>query len=279
MLSAHAVSVRYPGAERAALEQVSAAVQRTRLLAVVGPNGSGKTTLLRALLGLVAPAHGRVELDGRAVAAWAPAERARLIGVVSQREEIPPAWRVRDVVMFGRYPWLGAFAAPGARDHAAVARALERCDVAGLVDRRVDTLSGGEWQRVRVARALAQEPQLLVLDEPTAALDLGHEMDLFELIRRLIDEGLGGIVVTHHLNLAARFADEMLLLAEGRSEAYGAPDAVLDRERLTAVFGWPVVLVRAPEGIPQIIPERRPRPPLGEPATAGRPARPPKDHP
>lgn len=260
MLRATRATVRYAGAPGPALHAVSAEVRSNRLLAVVGPNGSGKTTLLRALLGLVPVAEGTVELDGRAVHDWPPAERARRVGVVSQREEYPFAWRVREIVMFGRYPWLGSFLAPRASDEEIVARAMVRCDVAGLGDRRIDTLSGGEWQRVRVARALAQEPRLLVLDEPTAALDLGHEMDLFELVRRLIDDGLGGIVVTHHLNVAARFADEMLLLADGQPVARGTPREVLDPALLSTVFGWPIRLAESPEGAPQIVPERRPGP-------------------
>jgi iron complex transport system ATP-binding protein len=128
-------------------------------------------------------------------------------------------------VFLGRYPHLGPIAPPRAQDWSAVERALQRADVLPLADRRIDTLSGGEWQRTRVARALAQEPEALVLDEPTAALDVRHEMEVFELIRELVGTGLGAIVVTHHLNLAARYADRMLLLEEGRVAAEGRPDA------------------------------------------------------
>jgi iron complex transport system ATP-binding protein len=259
MLEAAAVTVHYPGAARPALVEASVTVAPRRLVAVVGPNGSGKTTLLRALLGTVRPAAGQVRLDGRPVAAWPARERARLVGAVSQREEYPFAWRAEEVVTFGRYAWLGPLEPPGPRDREVVATALARCDVTHLRDRRIDTLSGGEWQRVRVARALAQEPRLLVLDEPTASLDLGHEMDLFELVRRLVDDGLGGVVVTHHVNVAARFADEMLLLAEGATVARGTPEDVLQADRLSAVFAWPIRLARSPEGAPQVVPERRPR--------------------
>lgn len=259
MLEAQAITVWYPGSTGPAIREVSAAVRPRHLLAVVGPNGSGKTTLLRALLGSVPVAAGRVTLEGRPVRNWQPALRARLVGVVSQREEYPFAWRAEDVVMFGRYPWLGPLAPPGAPDRTIVETAMARCDVTYLRDRRIDTLSGGEWQRVRVARALAQEPRFLLLDEPTASLDLGHEMELFELVRQLIDEGLGGIVITHHLNVAARFADEMLLLAGGVAMARGAPAEVMEAGRLSAVFGWPILLTVAPEGGPQVVPERRRR--------------------
>jgi iron complex transport system ATP-binding protein len=134
---------------------------------------------------------------------------------------------------------------------------MARCDVTRFARRRIDTLSGGEWQRVRIARALAQEPRLLLLDEPTASLDIGHEMELFELIRDLVADGLGAAVVTHQLNVAARFADELLLLANGSTEAQGPPESVLEAERLSRVFGWPVRIGRAPEGAPQVIAERR----------------------
>ena len=123
--------------------------------------------------------------------------------------------------MLGRYASLGPLATPGAADHAAVAEALERCDVTGLADRSIDALSGGEWQRVRLARALAQEPRILVLDEPTTSLDVRHEMELFELVRRLVDDGLAGLVITHHINLAARFADRMILLEPGPHRGRG----------------------------------------------------------
>jgi iron complex transport system ATP-binding protein len=152
-----------------------------------------------------------------------------------------------------------------ALDHAAVARALERCDISGLGRRRVETLSGGEWQRVRIARALAQEPRLLILDEPTASLDLGHEMELFELIRSLTGEGLAALAVTHHLNLAARYADRMLLLDQGRTAALGSPAEVMQAELLSRVFRWPVAVRPLEEGPPQVLPLRPPARPRDYP--------------
>jgi len=257
ILRAGNVVVRYPGAAAPALDGVDLEVHPARLEALVGPNGSGKTTLIRALLGLLRPARGQLTLDGKPVAAWRPAELARVVGVVTQREELVFAWRVDEFVMFGRYARLGPLAPPTREDRAAVERALDRCDVLDLRERRVDTLSGGEWQRVRIARALAQEPRILVLDEPSAALDVGHEMEVFELVRHLVDQGLAGLVVTHHLNLAARFADHLTLLRRGQVAAVGTPEAVLRPELLTAVFQWPISVTRLPDGAPQVVPDRK----------------------
>ncbi len=260
MLAARDVSVRYPGAAQPAVDGVNLTVAPGELVAVAGPNGSGKTTLIRALVGMVPLASGSVTLDGRPIGAWRPVERARRIGFVSQREDNPFAWRVAEMVAFGRYAWLPALAPLSAGDREVIGRAMTRADVGHLESRRVDTLSGGEWQRVRIARALAQESRVLLLDEPTAALDFGHEMEIFELVRELVGEGLAAVVVSHQLNLAARFADRLQLLDRGRVAAQGAVDDVLDAALLERVFGWPVVIDRRIDGVPQFIPQRKPRP-------------------
>lgn len=256
MLSARALTVAYPGASRPAVSDVTFEVGAGELLAIVGPNGSGKTTLLRALLGLVAAKGGTAEVDGRPVHAWRRDQLARVVGVVTQREDTVFPLRVAETVMLGRYARLGPIAPAGPDDRAAVAGALLRCDVADLADRRVDELSGGEWQRVRVARALAQEPRALVLDEPTASLDVRHEMELFELIRMLATGGLAAIVVTHQLNLASRFADRILLLDAGRQVGLGRPAEVLTHGALTSVFRWPVAVTMWSDGSPQVVPLR-----------------------
>jgi iron complex transport system ATP-binding protein len=254
-LEAGGVAVRY-GRGGLALDGVSCEVGAGRFLAVVGPNGSGKTTLVRALCGLVALEAGEVRVEGRPLAEWSRAALARVLGVVSQGEEILFPLRVAETVMLGRYARLGPLAPAGAADRAAVTEALVRCDVESLADRTIDSLSGGEWQRVRLARALAQEPRVLVLDEPTTSLDVRHEMELFELMRRLVDDGLAGLVVTHHMNLAARFADRMILLSRGRVAAEGRPGEVLRSEILGEVFGWPVAVTAWCDGSPQVVPLR-----------------------
>lgn len=260
IIAARDLTVRYRGAAdadvEAALDRVSIGVRAGELVAVTGPNGSGKTTLLRALLGLVPIARGEARIDGRPVGEWGRAELARTVGVVAQREESPFPLRVDETVMLGRYAHLGPVAPAGQRDREAVRRALERCDAWALRERQVDTLSGGEWQRVRVARALAQEPRAVMLDEPTAALDVRHEMELFELFRELVADGLAALVVTHQLNIAARYADRIVLLDRGRVAAEGLPSQVLERRTLAAVFGWPVAVTTWHDGSPQVVPLR-----------------------
>ena len=257
ILTLEDVRYRYPGAARDALQDVSLSVAPGQFHAVLGPNGSGKTTLVRIALGAVPPLMGRADVNGRSASEWSRQELARIVGVVPQREDNLFPQRVRETVVLGRYPHLSLWGRESAADHAAVERALAACDVVGLADRWVWTLSGGEYQRVRVARALAQEPRLLVLDEPGVSLDLKHEMGLFELVRGLVDRhGLGVLMITHQLNLAARFADTVLLLDEGRPAAAGTPAEVLTREVVERVFAWPVAM-ESVDGRPQMIPLRQ----------------------
>ncbi len=256
ILEARSIAVRYRGRAPLALDRVSCRVGSSELVAVVGPNGSGKTTLVRAMLGLLPLERGSVLVDGQPVGSWTRPQLAQIVGVVGQQEEAVFRLSVAETVMLGRYAHLGPLAQPRELDRAAVRSALERCDIDELADRPIDALSGGEWKRVRVARALAQEPRALVLDEPTASLDIRHEMELFELIRQLVDGGLAGLVITHHLNLAARFADRILLLDRGSVVADGVPSAVLNRETLSRVFEWPVDVRVWSDGSPQVVPLR-----------------------
>lgn len=251
------VHYRYPHSDRDALAGVSLTIGAGEFHAVLGPNGSGKTTLVRLALGAVVPDAGTALLDGRPAHGWPRNAMARVVGVVPQREDNLFPQRVRETVLLGRYPHLSAWGKERPEDEAAVDRALAACDVAPLADRWLWTLSGGEYQRVRIARALAQEPRLLVLDEPAISLDLRHEMALFELVRGLVDRGgLGVLMITHHVNLAARYADAILLLAAGRPAGVGAPNAVLTREAVERVFGWPVTIA-SQDGRPQMIPLRQ----------------------
>jgi iron complex transport system ATP-binding protein len=253
------VTVRYGEQGAPALDRVSVEIAAGATTAIVGPNGAGKSTLLHVLLGLVAPSAGTVHFRGRAVDAWPRAELARAIGAVPQ-EEVPPfPLTVRALVAMGRYPHLGAWQRERGEDRDAIADAMRQCDVDALAERAVGTLSGGERQRARLARALAQRPQVLALDEPTAALDVRHEMAIFELLREVTASGLTVVMVTHHLNLAARYADAVVLLDRGRVVAHGAPAAVFTPARAESVFQWPVRIVPHPgpgpdTGAPQIVP-------------------------
>ncbi|MFN8651113.1 MAG: ABC transporter ATP-binding protein [Gemmatimonadales bacterium] len=254
ILSGDGLTVRYPGVERAALDRVRVTLAPGELVAVVGPNGSGKTTLLRALVGSAALAAGSVQVEERPLASWTPRALSQVIGVVTQREDILFPLTVRETVELGRYARLGVLADPGAEDAAAVDEAMRRADVLGLAARRTDTLSGGEWQRVRIARALAQHPRALLLDEPTAALDIRHEMEVFELVRKLAGEGIGTLLVTHHINLAARYADRLVLLDHGSVVAEGPPRAVLQSGIVSQVFEWRVAVTDWCDGAPQVVP-------------------------
>jgi iron complex transport system ATP-binding protein len=257
ILQATGATYRYPGAATPALAEADFGLQGGELVGVVGPNGSGKTTLVRMLLGVLPPDSGGVHAGGRPIGEWSRADLARLVGVVVQREEPAFPLRVRQAVMLGRYPHLSMLGAPRAADHEAVRQAMERCDVAALADRWVATLSGGEWQRVRIARALAQQPRALVLDEATANLDLRHEMEVLELAAELTRrERLAVMVVTHHVNLAARFVDRLVMLDRGRIQSSGPPGETLTRATLERVFGWPVHIVEW-DGVPQVVPLRK----------------------
>lgn len=249
--------VRYPRASRDALAGVSFDAPRATLTAVVGPNGSGKSTLVRAIVGRVTPSGGRVLIDGIDAASIARRTLATRVAVVTQREDLAFPAAAREYIALGRYPHLGDWRALDADDRAAVDRAVALAGVEALLDRGVDTLSGGEWQRVRLARALAQGGDALVLDEPTTFLDIAHEMAVFELLHRLAAAGQAVLLVSHQLNLVARFADRIVLLSHGRVAAAGTPDDVMQASILEPVYEWPLVVTRDPAvGAPALLPLR-----------------------
>lgn len=260
VLRARDLTFRYPHGERDAVGGVSLDVAAGEMVALLGPNGSGKSTLLRLLLGALKPAEGDVSLMDRAIDDWRREDVARAVGVVTQSEELAFPVTVRELVAMGRYPHLGAWRREGTADRAAIGRALERCGVTALAGRSVLELSGGERQRARVARALAQEPRTLLLDEPSASLDIAHEMSLFELLAELRGDGVTIVLVTHNVNVAARYADRLVLLDRGRIAAAGAPAGVLTREIIEPVYHWPVV-IRHEDDAPQVVPRRRGRQP------------------
>jgi iron complex transport system ATP-binding protein len=253
---------RYPEAAAPALRDLSLEIRPGRTTAVLGPNGSGKSTLMRVLLGLMDPSRGTVTFGGRRVGEWGRGALARAVGVVPQGEEAVFPIPVRELVAMGRFPHLGPWRREREADRRAIGAALGRADVAHLAARPLGTLSGGERQRVRIARALAQEAPTLALDEPTAALDVAHEMAIFELLRDLARGGRTVLLATHNLNLASRYADRLVLLDGGAVAAEGPPAAVLTRETIERVYGWPVEVVPHPgpgpdAGAPQVVPLAR----------------------
>jgi iron complex transport system ATP-binding protein len=210
-------------------------------LALLGPNGGGKTTLLKTMLGLLRPQKGSVTIDGRELSSIPIAERARLVAYVPQAHAGTFAFRAIDVVLMGRTAHTGIFSAPSARDRRIAADMLEQLGIGHLAERPYTMISGGERQLVLVARALAQQPRFVVLDEPTASLDFGNQGKVMRQIRLLTQQGLGVVFTTHDPNQALRYADRCALLGEGRILAYGKPQDVLTREALAGLYGADVV--------------------------------------
>jgi iron complex transport system ATP-binding protein len=241
-----------------ALDDVTLDVASGEVVGVVGPNGSGKTTLLRAVHGLLVPLRGSVLLEGRALRDISAREIAAAVGAVPQHSRDGFGFTVQEIVMMGRYPHQHPLAGDSPADVAAVRSALERTRTWHLRARPLEALSGGERQRVLLARALAQNPRVLLLDEPTAHLDLRFQLEMMDLVADLSGGGLTVIAALHDLNLAAMYCRRLVLLAEGRVIAAGSPEDVLRPDRLRAVYGAEVVVAVHPvTGRPSITVLRR----------------------
>jgi iron complex transport system ATP-binding protein len=234
------------GGERV-LEGVDAAVPRGSFVGLVGPNGAGKTTLLKAVTGAVTPDAGRVELDGDPVADLSSRETSRRVATVPQNPSLSFEFDVREVVEMGRTPHLGRFERVGDDDRRTVQQAMERTAVTEFADRPVGEVSGGERSRVLLARALAQATPALALDEPTASLDINHQLRTLSLVRELVDDGKTAVAAIHDLDLAARFCDRLVVLAGGRVLAHGPPEEVLLETTVRDAFDTTAAVARAPE--------------------------------
>jgi iron complex transport system ATP-binding protein len=215
---------------------VSLSVRSGELVAVLGPNGAGKSTLLRVLAGVLAPSEGTASLFGKPLGTMSRRDIARDVAVVAQSEEVAFGYTAFDVVMMGRAAHQDAWMRSRAEDRKIVERAMERCDVTSLADRTVSDLSGGEQKRVALARALAQTPRVLLLDEPTAFLDVRHQIALFDLLEEEVRGGLACVVVMHDINLAAQYANRVALLKAGHLIAVGGVEEVMTYERLRETF-------------------------------------------
>jgi iron complex transport system ATP-binding protein len=260
MIALDYTTVRIDGATL--IERVSAEVRPGRLTAVVGPNGAGKTTLLRVASGELTPSSGTVRLDDHPLPTVPEQVQARRRAVLPQASRLHFAFSVLEVVLMGRTPHVNG--REGSADWVIAERALDAVDMGSFVDRDFPTLSGGEQQRVHLARALAQVwtapddgHRYLLLDEPTASLDLAHQQNVLRTARAFADEGAGVLAILHDLNLAAQFADQVVVMAEGQVHTQGTPDAVFTPPCIHNVFGWPVCVLSHPtQSCPLIVPDR-----------------------
>jgi iron complex transport system ATP-binding protein len=238
---------------RTVLRDVSVRFAAGEVVALVGPNGAGKSSLLKILAGLIVPTSGTVTLAGRPLATLTPTELATRHAYLPQARDIHWPMSVRAIVALGRLPHQMSGTTSPMRDTLAIEEAMAAMDVAAFAERPVLALSGGEQARVLMARALAQEPQLLIADEPTAGLDLAHQLSVMQVLRARASNGVSSIVALHDLSLAARFADRILLLADGQMVAAGAPTEVLTAPRIAAVYGVEM-LITTIEGVPVFVP-------------------------
>jgi iron complex transport system ATP-binding protein len=255
ILEARKLAFGYPGRQVGA--GLDLALPAGEVLCILGPNGGGKTTLFRTLLGLLPALAGELRLGGVPLESLPQDEIARRLGYVPQDHAPEFAFTVREVALMGRAARIDLFAAPGPRDHAATAVALESLGIAALAERPYTEVSGGERQLALLARALAQEPLALVLDEPTASLDFGNQVRVLREIRRLADAGLAVVFSTHHPDEAFRCADRALLLARGGAYRLGTPEQVITAENLNAVYGV-AVKVAAMNGTRVCVPDFTP---------------------
>ena len=251
LLDARGLWGGYGGAD--IVRGVDLTVSEGASVAVLGPNGAGKSTLLRLLAGVLPHRAGAVEVCGRPLAGWRRRDAARIVGFVPQAVSFAFPLTVAEVVQQGRAPHLGPWHPPGPRDHGAVAAAIARVGLGGREATPVQRLSGGERQLVLLARALASEPRLLLLDEPATSLDVRHQLDLVAILASLEAEGVGVVLVVHDWNLALRLADRLVLLQEGRVRAAGPPGDVLRPELFREVFGVEIDLVQQAGALPLVV--------------------------
>lgn len=240
-------SVRFTYGESSALSGVDASIPSGSLTGIIGPNGSGKSTLLRILGSVLKPSSGKVLYGGADISSLPPMRRARSVGAVLQDHSAQYGFSVREVVEMGRFPYIGLFGGIKAADKAAVATAMQMCGVAKLSPRQVTSLSSGEKQRVFIARALAQEPEVMLLDEPTSHLDISYQLEIMEILRKLADKGTTVVIVMHDLNLAGLYCDRLLALKSGSVVSEGPPDNVLTAENILEVYGVRAVVKNNPE--------------------------------
>lgn len=241
---------------RIVLEGIDLTLDPGELVGLIGPNGAGKSTLLRLIAKLIPPDRGAILLEGKKLREFSQRDVAKIVALVPQQAQLAFSFPVREVVLMGRYPHLTRFQAEGTEDFRTAEEAMMATDIVELAERPVTELSGGERQRVLLARALAQKPRLLLLDEPTAHLDLKYQLHALRLVRKLVAQGITALAAIHDLNLASRFCKRLVLLDRGRIRVTGTPWEVLTRDHLEAVYGVPVLIQGDPSrGPPLVVPE------------------------
>ena len=240
MISVAGLSFSYNGAKRSVLHDLALEIPEGTITAILGPNGSGKTTLLRVLLGVLRPQQGRILMAGRLQNSYPRREMGKLVGLVPQDEHIPFDFSILEYVLLGRAPYLGTLATPGESDYQAALAALRTAGLSGMEARSLPNLSGGERLLVVVARALAQQPRILLMDVPTAHLDLSTKGRLLAIMRDLVNQGVTLVLTTHDPNLAASVAGHAVLMRDGQVLAAGPPEVTLTAERLSATYAVPV---------------------------------------
>ena len=253
-LQAEGVTLAY--GDRTVIEGLDLAITPGKITSIVGSNGCGKSTLLRALARLLAPASGQVILDGKSLHSRSTKEVARVLGLLPQSPIAPEGIAVADLVGRGRHPHQKALARWNAHDYEVVADALEATGITDLADRSVDELSGGQRQRVWIAMALAQQTDILLLDEPTTFLDVAHQVEVLDLLTDLaVSRGTTIVMVLHDLNLAARYSDELVAMCAGAVHAAGAPSEILTHTLVEEVFGMANQITTDPvSGKPMVMP-------------------------
>jgi len=256
VLEARGVRFRHHGSEAPLFDGLSLSLAGGEFAGIIGPNGSGKTTLLRVLSGVVTPEAGDIRLAGRPLRSIPPRERARLVAVVFQETQVLFNFSVLEIALMGRAPHLGPWGLERPVDFDAARGALREMDLSDQEEKHLQELSSGERQRALLARALAQEPRILLMDEPTAFLDLKHRLQIYEILARLNrDKGLTVITTSHDLNLAARYGSRLMVLDDGHLAADGPPETVLTPQLLREVYETEARIERDPvTGAPFVIP-------------------------
>jgi len=246
-IQANNLSLAYK--EKTVVQNFDLSIQEGTIVGLIGPNGSGKTTVLRALAGLLIPQRGDIHINAKNLRGISKQKRARTMGWVPQRESFAWSLKVEDIVSLGRAPHRGWLLPFSEHDRHVIQQALASAELSEFASRPVDELSGGEFQRVLIARALAQEPKILLLDEPTANLDIHHQIQVLDLVQELVrKEKMTAIIAIHDLSLAARYCDQLTLLDHGKTRCAGSPEQVLTPANLSAVFGVDAHLYRDPHG-------------------------------